>query len=257
MQPRFLHRLMNKCNQPNAKQLTKEQAQAKLDEAEQAFNAACTRAESMREQHVKNLAKALAEKNNTSEESEMKKLSNVANQRKRARRIRRATKKAQKGLATKLMERHPDGDVTVEDQEDLIRVSACENCTRFTRCIKCSFLHGQFLTDIGLLAEGPAVGQILNGTYTPPAGTNPHEALLLQELEMPQAIRDNPIPPPHISKESHQRGWQKQREHTAGEPTSLDFSLHIAASYDEMLADTQWGHKEVSFNPIGDRGPLM
>ena len=97
----------------------------------------------------------------------MKKLTHIANQRKRARRIRRATKKPSKGLATKLLEGTPKGDVTVELQEDLMRVSACENCIRFTRCTKCSFMHGQFSTDIGLLAEGPGVGHIMEGTYSP------------------------------------------------------------------------------------------
>ena len=68
--------------------------------AEQTFKEACTRAADMRQEHIKNLSKALAEKNNTSEEAEMKKLTHIANQRKRARRIRRATKKPSKGLAT-------------------------------------------------------------------------------------------------------------------------------------------------------------
>ena len=57
-----------------------------------------------------------------------------------------------------------DGEeVILEEQEDLIKASEEENFTRFTRCHTCSFLQGQLLDDIGLLAEGPGVSLILKG----------------------------------------------------------------------------------------------
>ena len=110
------------------------------------------------------------------------------------------------------------------------------------------------LADIGILADGPAIGQIMAGTYVPPPACNEYEVLLLQELKTPDAIRENPLPPPKVSTEEHQYGWQRQRESTAGEPTSLDFSLHIAASYDAALADMDATLRsiplEVGFSPI-------
>ena len=54
---------------------------------------------------------------------------------------------------------------------------------------------------------------------------------------MPDAVINNPMEPPIITKENHQKGWLRQKERTAGEPTSLDFSMHIAAAYDDLLAD--------------------
>ncbi len=72
---------------------------------------------------------------------------------------------------------------------------------------------------------------------------------------MPQVVKDNPMPDPSISTESHQWAWKRQKEHTAGEPTSLDFSHHIAASYDDLLADIDATLRTVpleeGFSPVG------
>ena len=79
---RFFRRLMNECKEPDAHTLTEDQCKAKLIQAEDEFNFACTRSETLRQEFVKNLAKALAKKNNTSEESEYKKLTNISKQKK-------------------------------------------------------------------------------------------------------------------------------------------------------------------------------
>ena len=102
-------------------------------------------------------------------------------------------------------------------------------------------MKDQLLADIGLLAEGPAVDAILAGTYKPPAGTGQYECLLLSGFEMPAVLQNNPMPPPTITRESHQTGWSKQKEHTSGEPSAVDFSISKAAAQDNELAemDTQ------------------
>ena len=237
VKPKYLKRLMNQCNEPDALKLSKAEVEKKLWEAELKFDAACARAAPMRKAHLEGLAKALAEKNNTTEEAELKKLNQTAKQKKKSRRLRRAAKKPSKGLAVKLSET-VDGEIRyIEDQPGLVRASKEENLTRFTRCQNCSFLHGQLLADIGLLADGPAVPDILMGTYNPPDGTGMYEAMLLEGCRIPQVLLDNPVPAFKVTKEGHQQSWKRQREHTAGEPSSLDFSQHIAASSDPFLAD--------------------
>ena len=136
----------------------------------------------------------------------------------------------------KLSETIDGVETFIEDQEGLVKASTKENLTRFTRCQICSFLHDQLLADIGLLADGPAVPSILQGFYEPPPGTGPFETLLLKGCKIPQAILDDPPTPFRVTKEGHQQSWKRQREHTAGDPTALDFSQHIASSYDDMLA---------------------
>ena len=238
VQARYLRRLMRQCGQPDALKLTKEEVQLRLSTAEDNFALNCTRADTLRAEYVKQLAESLAKKNDTSVESEMKKLSNIRNQKTRARRLRRARLKPSKGLATRLLERMPDGSRRmIEDQDNLVRVSAAVNCERFTRCSDCVFLQEQALHEIGLLADGPAVAQIMAGTYSPPPEWEPTTKAFVANLAMPQVVKNNPMPPTVIDKNNHQKGWKRQKETTAGEPTALDFSMHIAAAYDELLAE--------------------
>ena len=75
VKPKYLRRLMNQCNEPDALLLSKSQAEEKLRQAEKEFSVSCVRSDEMRKEHVTQLAKSLAKKNDTSEAVEMKKLS--------------------------------------------------------------------------------------------------------------------------------------------------------------------------------------
>jgi hypothetical protein len=50
------------------------------------------------------------------------------------------------------------------------------------------------LTELGYLGDGTQIDSILNGTYVPLAGTGTdhYARLLLQEMQMPRSIWDNP-----------------------------------------------------------------
>ena len=52
---------------------------------------------------------------------------------------------------------------------------------------------------------------------------------------MPQAIRDKGPIPVHVTAEEHKKGWRKQKERTACEPSGLSFSHFQAATYDDVL----------------------
>ena len=78
----------------------------------------------MRQSHLEGLAEALAKKNGTTAEAELKKLTHVSKQRKQARRLTRARKLPPKGLAIKLVENTPQGESVLEEQNELVKVSA-------------------------------------------------------------------------------------------------------------------------------------
>ncbi|MEM7375862.1 MAG: hypothetical protein AAF587_45155, partial [Bacteroidota bacterium] len=68
------------------------------------------------------LAKALAKKNDTSEEAEMKKLTQKSKQRQKSPRLlKRSRTKPPTGLATTLSEMINGTEVIFEEQEDLVR----------------------------------------------------------------------------------------------------------------------------------------
>jgi hypothetical protein len=233
----YLRRLQRRCHNKDWWTLSLEEIMSRLSAAEVQFDAECVRAGTLRPRFLDRLAEDLAKKNGTTKEVELRKLNNVAKQKKQAARIRSARKKPSKGLVTKLTQETPTGTRVIQDQQELIDVSTQVNESRSTSCYPCVFLQDQLLAEIGILADGPAVPQILLGTYVPPPGTDPYTTLLLQELQMPEAVQTNPMPPTRISTENHQKGWRRQRVTKAAEPTAVPFSLHMAASYDELLAD--------------------
>ena len=52
-----------------------------------------------------------------------------------------------------------------------------------------------FLDDFGYLADTPAVLSVIDGTYVPPAGTDPNLVELLSCLEIPPSIQaSSPFP---------------------------------------------------------------
>ena len=87
----------------------------------------------------------------------------------------------------------------IEDQDNLIRVTAAENCRRFTTCHDCVFLQDQALQEIGLLADGPAVPQILAGTWEPPDDWEEAAVAFVQELKTPAVIAGVSMGPTTIS----------------------------------------------------------
>lgn len=154
---------MNRIGEPDAFKLSKQEAEVKLSLAKEEFATACVRSDELQENHEMQLTKALAIKNNTSEEAELKKLRQTAKQKKRSARLRKARKKPNKGLATQLIEIVDNQETLQEEQPELVRISTNVNQTRFTNCRSCAFFHGALLQDIGLLAEGPAVLLIVEG----------------------------------------------------------------------------------------------
>ena len=135
--------------------------------------------------------------------------------------------------------------------------------SRFSNCLR----HSEFITDQGLLAdvgilcEGPAVDDILTGNYHTPDHLHPCTKLVLEFLPTPEEIKNNPMGTPQISPTDHAKGWKKAREHTASEPTTLDFSQYICAAYDDALAamdaklrevPLQYGFAPDEWNPMTD-----
>ena len=98
----YLRRLAHKCKNNDWWLLTTEEIQSRLSAAEAKFDYDCVRSSALRLQFLEGLAEALAKKNKTTQESELKKLNNISKQRRKWGRIHRARKKPAKGLATKL-----------------------------------------------------------------------------------------------------------------------------------------------------------
>jgi hypothetical protein len=92
------------------------------------------------------------------------------------------------------------------------------------------------LSVLGYLGETPDVDRILAGTFIPPTGTDEYARKFLQELKMPESIREAGPFSNTITVEDHKWGWRRQKESTSAEPASLTFSHYKAACANDTIA---------------------
>ena len=223
---RFIRRLMKRANNHDCFTLNEDATILRYTAAKQAMEEFKPKASEYRKQHLKTLAKALADKNDTSEEAEFKKLTNQESQRKMGAKLKRTGTKPKKGLMAKVAHGPLDDPIWTEDKEGVENVSATENEERFTNCLKPSefITDAGLLADVGILCDGPVVDDILEGHYEGPQHLHPHTKLVLEFMPKPEIIKANPMGKPKVTVEEHIKGWRKAKERTASEPSTLDFS---------------------------------
>ena len=236
---RHLRRLMKKAGNEDCFTLNEQETIHRWEVAKAALDELKPKASEYRKEYLKQLAKALAAQKGTDEASELKKLTNQDEQRKLGAKLKLTSSKGQKGLATKLFIGPLENEEAVESKEGLEQVGANENESRFDACNHVSecLYDAQLAVDIGQLCEGPAVAQLMEGTYVPADHLSWGTKQILTNMKMPDCIRDNPMGPTHLPVKEHVQGWRKARENTASDPHSPDFSHYISASYDEALAE--------------------
>ena len=119
---------------------------------------------------------------------------------------------------------------------DMEQVCMKENMERFTQTQETPQILLPLLKDLGITAEGPAMKDVLEGTYVPSMECDTYAIKLLQHLEMPQAtIESNPVAD-FIEVEDHIKGWKQQKENTGSDVNGLTFSHYIAACEDKEIA---------------------
>ena len=164
---RYLRRLMRKAGNTDCFTLNEAETLIREAVAKASLNDLKPVAGEYRKEFLQQMAQQIALRNDTDAASEYKKLTNQELQRKTGFKLRATSKKPKKGLATKLKVGPEENEQVVEDKEGLEQVGADENEGRFSKCIQaCECLHDQqMLQDIGLLCDGPAVDDILQGSY--------------------------------------------------------------------------------------------
>ena len=91
---------MRRAGNEDCFQLNETETEARYMEAKEALDEFKPHAEAYRKEPLKELAKALALRNDTTEETEFKKLTNQAQQRKMGAKLRATSKKGKKELST-------------------------------------------------------------------------------------------------------------------------------------------------------------
>jgi hypothetical protein len=164
-------------------------------------------------------------------------LISIEKQRKQARNVKRMNHKLKSFGTSRIIAPNSEGRwVEFTSQEDIEAGCEWENKRRFLQTADTPFMVSPLLEDFGYLARGPATAAVLDGTYTPPPGTDPYAIKLLRELRMSPAVVASPPMKVIFSVQDHIKGWRKAREFTASGPTGVTFSHFIAGTFDSTIA---------------------
>ena len=158
-------------------------------------------------------------------------------QKRTAKNIKRARGKLNR-FATNQVYVTEDGERRLmTSKRDIEQACINENKARFSQLQGTPFTVEPLLSEIGLLADTEAAQEVLEGTWSPPEGTDIYTRLLLQEMKMPDVLRVATPMVSSISVDDHIQGWEKQKEQISSAPEGLHFGHYKAGISDEDIAE--------------------
>ncbi len=102
---------------------------------------------------------------------------------------------------------------------------------RFQSALKAQCHRGKFFKDIGHLADGPAVQQILEGTYEYLYDLDPATRLLFKEAPATYKALSPTKVATYVTPEDFKPFWRTAKEWTGSSYSGLHFGHYIAASH--------------------------
>ena len=140
-----------------------------------------------------------------------------------ARNIRR---KNMKDPVLRAVASDPEGNTyECNSQESMIKAMSSSNSNRQQQCKQTPFQMAPLLDIMGYLMDNDEIAQqVMDGTFSPPEGTDPVAAELLETLQMENSVRSLGTLDMSITPDDNRSGWKKQKERTASEPTGLGFN---------------------------------
>jgi hypothetical protein len=97
-------------------------------------------------------------------------------------------------------------------------------------------MKSPLVEDFGYLGIGENARAVLEGTYIPPQWTNAYAAMLLEQLKIPDRIRDDSLPA-FIEMEQFVQGWRHAKECTTMGSAFLHFGHFKAGTRDPVIAE--------------------
>jgi hypothetical protein len=231
-----IRRFLRKSGIWDAFSYSKEGVETKLAEAHKKYRVAKKNAVVWRDEFMVTLADARAEKNNTSQEQELKLLRRGTDQKTQARNVKRMLKKLGQNATTKLYYTSDGNRIECTDKASMEDACIAENTSRFSQAEGTPPMTEPLVSELGYLADTDAAESILNGNYDIPEGLDPYAALLISELRMPTSIRNAALVAPCVTTEDHSQGWKKQKESISADPDGLTFSHYKAGATDDLIA---------------------
>jgi hypothetical protein len=174
MSSRRIRRLLKKVTvaATNIYSLSPGQVKVRLKSAHKAYKKAKKEASMWRDDFLTELAKAKANANNTEPEAELQAMRRIATQQRMAHNVKRMRGKLTRNATTQVYVITNNVRRVGIEKTDIEDVCITENESRFSQSETTPPMMEALLSELGYLADGPAIEDILNGTYIPPDGTD-------------------------------------------------------------------------------------
>ena len=194
-------------------------------------------ADELRITFLQKKAKELAKDKSLDDKNVYLQLISREKQRKSARKIKYVLNKVLGGGVTKisLLNHHGQWE-EITDKEKIEQGCAIENASKYRQTESTPCMQGQLATDLGYLGDTASAQQILEGTYTPPAGTDQYTTEYLQHLQYDPKAHINP-PVATLPTNEYIKGWKKKKEFTSAGKTGWTFSHSKTCALNQNTAD--------------------
>ena len=194
-------------------------------------------AKQLRMNALEELATALADQGNVSQEKMLKALREREQQRVTTRKVRFIQGKIRTGSTTMVTVTDADGKkIDITDQQEIERAILDSNHRKFTQSSTTPFYQTPLKEEFGLKGITSATQATLAGLYESNHEIDSRILDLIAQWQMPPAVRAlNPLKM-ELSLDSYTSFWRKAREDTACYPSALSFSTMKAGAHDPDIA---------------------
>jgi hypothetical protein len=127
--------------------------------------------------------------------------------------------------------------VEKSSKEEVEKACMEENERRFQQANDTPFMCSPLVEEFGYLGVGPNAEAVLEGTYVPPPSTDKYAAMLLEQLQMPETVRNSPVVPAIITTEQYVQGWKRAKEKMMSGSPLLHFGHMKAGIRDTTIAE--------------------
>ena len=209
-----------------------EEAESNLDKAYKRYKIISKQDSQHRKAFKEKLAQDKAAEGSHSTATMLRQMDLQEQQRRDSRRIKATLKKNSRCGTTRIQVIEGTTTKEITKKAEMEKLIIAENEKKYHQTENsCPLLQGQLLEDIGLLGDGPAVEDILNGTYIPPPSSSTATKLWLKNLHIPNRDKREAI---QSTLREYRHGWKLVREHTAS--GELHFGHYQACAQHDMLS---------------------
>ena len=138
--------------------------------------------------------------------------------------LRQILGKLQQGGVSRVLAPDQHGNMMERTaKEDIEEACLVENDRRFRQASGTPFLSAPLLDMLGPQADSAAADAVLAGAFEPPAGADPHALKLLEQLKMPESVRNGSPVHVELDVDKCAQGWKLAKEFTSSSESGPHF----------------------------------